>query len=100
MTLAFFEECKKLTETLEKYETENITKATQIVADGIMNGGITQAFGSGYSHAAALEISGRAGGLIPSKLILDPAGACTNNMLVSDEHSCTKYPSIPMMSFS
>lgn len=41
MTLAFFEECKKLTETLEKYETENITKAAQIVADGIMNGGIT-----------------------------------------------------------
>lgn len=74
MTLAFFEECKKLTETLEKYETENITKAAQIVADGIMNGGITQAFGSGHSHAAALEISGRAGGLIPSKLILDPAG--------------------------
>lgn len=52
MTLAFFEECKKLTETLEKYETENITKAAQIVADGIMNGGITQAFGSGHSHAA------------------------------------------------
>lgn len=74
MTLAFFEECKKLTETLEKYETENITKAAQIVADGIMNGGITQAFGSGHSHAAALEISGRVGGLIPSKLILDPAG--------------------------
>ncbi len=28
MTLAFFEECKKLTETVEKYETENITKAS------------------------------------------------------------------------
>ncbi|EMF0426251.1 SIS domain-containing protein [Enterococcus hirae] len=81
MTLAFFEECKKLTETLEKYETENITKAAQIVADGIMNGGITQAFGSGHSHAAALEISGRAGGLIPSKLILDPAGG------MSEQHA-------------
>ncbi|MBV7391229.1 MULTISPECIES: SIS domain-containing protein [Enterococcus] len=74
MSLEFFDECRKLTEILEKYEAANITKAAEIVAEGIMNGGITQSFGSGHSYAAALEISGRAGGLIPSKLIMDPAG--------------------------
>lgn len=74
MSLEFFDECRKLTEILEKFEKDNIKRAAEIVADGIMNGGITQAFGSGHSHSAALEISGRAGGLIPSKIILDPAG--------------------------
>lgn len=74
MSLNFFEECRELMKVLEKQEAVNITKAAEIVAEGIMNGGITQAFGSGHSHSAALEISGRAGGLIPSKLILDPAG--------------------------
>lgn len=74
MTLAFFEECKRLTKVLEENESENITRAAEIVAEGIMNGGITQAFGSGHSYAAALEVSGRAGGLITSKVIMDPAG--------------------------
>lgn len=73
MTLAFFEECKRLTKVLEENEVENILKAAEIVAEGIMNGGITQAFGSGHSYAAAIEISGRAGGLITSKTIRDPA---------------------------
>ncbi|SJZ55286.1 Uncharacterized protein, contains SIS (Sugar ISomerase) phosphosugar binding domain [Pilibacter termitis] len=74
MSLAFFEEAKRLTKILEENEQENITKAAEIVAEGIMNGGITQAFGSGHSYAAAIEISGRAGGLITSKVINDPAG--------------------------
>lgn len=74
MSLAFFEECKRLTNLLEEHEQNNISQAAEILADGIMNGGIIQAFGSGHSHAGALEISGRAGGLIPSKVIMDPAG--------------------------
>ncbi|MBV7390947.1 SIS domain-containing protein [Enterococcus alishanensis] len=74
MTLAFFEETRQLTNILEIYEKENITKAAKLVADGIMNDGILQAFGSGHSYAAALEVSGRAGGLIPSKVIMDAAG--------------------------
>ena len=74
MTLEFFEECKRITQIIEENEGENISKAAEIVAEGIMNGGITQAFGSGHSYAAAIEISGRAGGLITSKTIMDPAG--------------------------
>lgn len=73
MSLEFFEKSYELMKVLEAEESENITKAANIVANSIMNGGITQAFGSGHSFAAALEISGRAGGLIPSKVINDPA---------------------------
>ena len=74
MTLEFFDECKRLTNVLEEKEAENISKAAKIVAEGVMNGGILQSFGSGHSYAAAIEISGRAGGLITSKVIMDPAG--------------------------
>lgn len=74
MGLAFIDKAKELIDIIEKEEATNIRKAAEIVAEGIMNGGITQAFGSGHSYAAAIEISGRAGGLIPSKVILDPAG--------------------------
>lgn len=73
MTLAYFEECQRLAKVLEEKESQNMSKAAAIIAKGIMNGGIIQSFGSGHSYAAALEVSGRAGGLIPSKVILDPA---------------------------
>lgn len=72
--LTFFEECKRLTKLLEENESGNIIKAAKITASAIMNGGIIQSFGSGHSYAAAIEISGRAGGLIPTKVIMDPAG--------------------------
>ncbi len=74
MGLAFFDKARELTDKLEETQAENIHKAAGILADGIMNGGIIQAFGSGHSYAAAIEICGRAGGLIPSKVINDPAG--------------------------
>ncbi|MFB6469211.1 SIS domain-containing protein [Cytobacillus sp. Hz8] len=74
MGLEFFDKARELTDKLERTQAENIHKAAQIVAEGIMNGGITQAFGSGHSYAAAIEVSGRAGGLISSKVIMDPAG--------------------------
>ena len=39
--------------------------------ESIRNGGILQAFGSGHSYAGAIEVCGRAGGLIPSKVVRD-----------------------------
>ncbi|MQS75149.1 SIS domain-containing protein [Companilactobacillus halodurans] len=72
--LEFFDEVSRLAQVLEKDESDHIHQAAQIVAKSIMSGGITQAFGSGHSYAAAIEVSGRAGGLIPSKIIQDPAG--------------------------
>ncbi|WP_239257371.1 SIS domain-containing protein [Listeria ilorinensis] len=73
MTFAFFEKAKELTKILEEKEAPAIHQAAEILAEGIAQGGIIQAFGSGHSYAAAIEICGRAGGFIPSKVIHDPA---------------------------
>lgn len=59
----------QIVEQVRSTQMENIENAAQIVATGIKNGGILQAFGSGHSFAGAIEIAGRAGGYIPSKAI-------------------------------
>lgn len=40
--------------------------AVDLMADAIAKGGVIQAFGTGHSEAFAMEIAGRAGGLIPT----------------------------------
>ncbi len=69
----YFKVIESLLKEVEETQSENITKASHLIADSIMNGGILQAFGSGHSYAAAIEICGRAGGLIPAKVIKEPA---------------------------
>ncbi|TFG83908.1 MAG: sugar isomerase domain-containing protein [Erysipelotrichales bacterium] len=70
----YFRVIEELLHEVETTQSENIRKAGELIAASIMNGGILQAFGSGHSFAAALEITHRAGGLIPSKSIKEPAG--------------------------
>lgn len=43
--------------------------AATALADTLANGGVIQAFGTGHSEAFAMEIAGRAGGLIPTSKI-------------------------------
>lgn len=50
-----------------------IRKASRMVANAIRNGGLLYVFGSGHSLATALEAHGRAGGLVPVDIILDPS---------------------------
>jgi Uncharacterized protein containing SIS (Sugar ISomerase) phosphosugar binding domain len=64
---------EELLKEVEETQAANVTAAAELVAESIMSGGILQAFGSGHSLAAAIEITGRAGGLIPSKCIKEPA---------------------------
>ena len=47
----------------------SIAAAATIVADSLQTGGVIQVFGTGHSQAAAMEIAGRAGGLIPTNRI-------------------------------
>lgn len=54
-------------------QEEAIYKAAEIVAQTIENKGIVQSFGSGHSYGNALEISGRAGGFIQTKIINEPS---------------------------
>ena len=43
-----------------------ISRAADLMADSIAAGGVVHAFGSGHSEAFAMEVAGRAGGLIPT----------------------------------
>jgi len=46
-----------------------LDQATTLLADSIAAGGIVHVFGTGHSEAFAMEIAGRAGGLIPTNKI-------------------------------
>lgn len=69
----FFDVIGKTIKDIENTQDDNILKAAKIVADSIMQGGIIQTFGSGHSYAGAIEIAGRAGGLIPAKVLKEPS---------------------------
>ena len=69
----YFSAIKEMINNIEKNQKDNITKAAEIIADSIMKGGILHSFGSGHSYAAAIEVAGRAGGLIPSKAVQEPS---------------------------
>jgi uncharacterized phosphosugar-binding protein len=43
--------------------------AIELMVDSIQGGGVIQAFGTGHSEAFAMEVAGRAGGLIPTNRI-------------------------------
>ena len=72
MRNAYFAVIERLLQEAEQTQGESINKAASLLAESIMKGGLLQAFGSGHSHASAIEITGRAGGLIPAKLIQEP----------------------------
>lgn len=46
-----------------------IADAADLVAGSLRAGGVLQAFGSGHSEALAMELAGRAGGLVPTNRI-------------------------------
>lgn len=54
-------------------QDEAIHEAGTYFADTIERGGVIRAFGSGHSFANALEICGRAGGYIQTRLIREPS---------------------------
>jgi uncharacterized phosphosugar-binding protein len=47
-----------------------VAAAAALVVEGLRAGGVVQAFGTGHSQALAMELAGRAGGLVPTNLIL------------------------------
>jgi uncharacterized phosphosugar-binding protein len=46
-----------------------VSAAAELVVDGLRAGGVVQTFGTGHSQALAMELSGRAGGLVPTNMI-------------------------------
>ncbi|RKT76888.1 putative phosphosugar-binding protein [Terracoccus luteus] len=47
-------------------EQGGLDAAVELVVESVVDGGVLQAFGTGHSQAFAMEIAGRAGGLIPT----------------------------------
>jgi len=74
--MKYFQVIKDLIPLLER-EEEHMKQAGHLMAQSIMNGGIIQAFGSGHSYAAAIEIAGRAGGLLPAKAVMEETFGAT-----------------------
>jgi uncharacterized phosphosugar-binding protein len=50
-------------------QADNVARAADLIAGAVAAGGVVQAFGSGHSEALAMEIAGRAGGLVPTNRI-------------------------------
>jgi uncharacterized phosphosugar-binding protein len=50
-------------------ESGGLDPAVDLLVDALDAGGVLQAFGTGHSQAFAMEIAGRAGGLIPTNRI-------------------------------
>ena len=61
----------EVTTRIQRLGTEKgpIEAAITAVADSVEAGGVVQAFGTGHSEAFAMEVAGRAGGLIASNRI-------------------------------
>ncbi len=51
---------------------ESLPAAARLVADVVAGDGIVYVFGSGHSQLVALEVSRRAGSLVPLQVIFDP----------------------------
>jgi uncharacterized phosphosugar-binding protein len=60
---------KAALERVTATQTENIRRAAGLVVDAIQDGGIIQVFGTGHSRSIAMEIAGRAGGLVPANAL-------------------------------
>ena len=61
----FWQEASKVLERIHQTQTEAIRRAALLFADCIENNGVIQAYGTGHSRAIGMELSGRAGGLVP-----------------------------------
>lgn len=54
---------------IEAVNNAALTRATDVLSAVVGGGGLIHAFGTGHSQASALEVAGRAGGLIPTNRI-------------------------------
>ncbi|MCW6005608.1 SIS domain-containing protein [Micromonospora sp. CPCC 205371] len=63
---------KVVTETIDRVasgQRDEVGRAAELIVSALRAGGVVQAFGTGHSEALAMEIAGRAGGLVPTNRI-------------------------------
>jgi uncharacterized phosphosugar-binding protein len=64
--LGYLAEVRRVADHIERTQLPAIVEAGALVAASIAAGGVLQSFGTGHSEALAMELSGRAGGLVPT----------------------------------
>lgn len=57
---------REVLDRLVATQRENIAAAAALIVEALAAGGVVQAFGTGHSEALAMEVAGRAGGLVPT----------------------------------
>jgi uncharacterized phosphosugar-binding protein len=56
-------------DTVARTQATGVQRAADLITASLEAGGVVQAFGCGHSEALAMEIAGRAGGLVPTNRI-------------------------------
>ncbi|HEX6681972.1 MAG TPA: SIS domain-containing protein [Candidatus Limnocylindrales bacterium] len=62
----FAQRAREVLDTFLGSQTEAVARAGELVAGALLDGGVLQAFATGHSRSVALELVGRAGGLVPA----------------------------------
>ncbi|AEV81539.1 sugar isomerase [Actinoplanes sp. SE50] len=65
----FLHQVRAVVDRVGAGQAEEKRRAAELLATTVLNGGVIQAFGCGHSEALAMEIAGRAGGLVPTNRI-------------------------------
>ncbi|GLW08438.1 UPF0309 protein [Microtetraspora sp. NBRC 13810] len=63
---AYVRRIEELVDEVARTQAEPVRRAAAILTESLRAGGVINAFGSGHSEAIAMEIAGRAGGLVPT----------------------------------
>ena len=66
---AYLQALTPLLDAVASQQSGPVQKAADLVVASLRSDGILQAFGSGHSEALAMELAGRAGGLVPTNKI-------------------------------
>lgn len=64
--MSYVEHIAELVRSIPVDQAKEISRAATLVTATLNRGGVIHAFGSGHSEAVAMEIAGRAGGLVPT----------------------------------
>ncbi|KUL33735.1 sugar isomerase domain-containing protein [Actinoplanes awajinensis] len=65
----FLEQVRAAVDRVGTGQADEKRRAAELLTTTVRNGGVIQAFGCGHSEALAMEIAGRAGGLVPTNRI-------------------------------
>lgn len=65
-TASFLGKVREQLDRIESTQASAIDQAAELIAASLRKDGVLQVFGTGHSEALAMELAGRAGGLIPT----------------------------------